>query len=67
MIDRQRPDKKALEPDKEIHKTQSELDRLANSPQRDKNKQGGQHGAGQGIRGVEACSDRHVPEFEQPT
>ncbi len=51
MIDRQRPDKKALEPDKEIHKTQSELDRLANSPQRDKNKQGGQHGAGQGKTG----------------
>lgn len=51
MADRQRTDKNALEPDKEIHKTQSELDWLANSPQRDKNKQGGQHGAGQGKTG----------------
>jgi hypothetical protein len=37
--------------DKELQKTQSELKRAADSPQRDKNKQGGQHGEGQGKTG----------------
>lgn len=37
--------------DKELQKTQSELERMADSPQRDKNKQGGQYGEGQGKSG----------------
>lgn len=37
--------------DKVPQQTQSELDRAADSLQRDKNKQGGQHGAGQGKTG----------------
>jgi hypothetical protein len=45
------PNRKALEPDKEIRKSQSELDRMADTKQEDHNKQGGTHGAGQGKSG----------------
>ncbi len=45
------PDKRSPHDDKELQKTQSELERAADSPQRDKNKQGGQHGEGQGKTG----------------
>lgn len=37
--------------DKAPQQTQSELDRAADSPQRDKNERGGQHGEGQGKTG----------------
>lgn len=37
--------------DKDFQMSQSELKRAADSPQRDKNKQGGQHGEGQGKTG----------------
>lgn len=53
MSDPKHPDDThtALREDKELQKTQSELKRAADSPQRDKNKQGGQHGEGQGKTG----------------
>lgn len=43
--------KKALEPDKEIRKSQSQLDRIADTKQEDHNKQGGTSGAGQSKSG----------------
>lgn len=43
--------KAAVNGDKELEKSQSELNRMTDSSQRDKNKQGGQHGAGQGKSG----------------
>ena len=45
------PNKKALEADKKIRKSQSELDRMADTKQDDHNKQGGTRGAGQGKSG----------------